>query len=95
MVRLDFDAAAAGRLADAQTLLAVLAGTFGLRRKKIATAARSRAFPFPTERFLAALAEAGIDPSRRPHQIPPAGFLAAANILSRSNGPGQCGTMQT
>ncbi|KPK84190.1 MAG: hypothetical protein AMJ81_06270 [Phycisphaerae bacterium SM23_33] len=94
MVRLDFDAAAAARLADAASLCAVLSATFGLRRKQVAAAARSRSFPFPREQFLAALASAGIDAGRRPQEVAPGGFLALANLLACPTGKGEHGTMQ-
>jgi len=81
MLRLDFDAASAARLADAGTLQAVLSATFGHRRKKLASAARSRGFPYAREAFLSALAQAGVDADLRPEQVAPEGFLAMANVL--------------
>lgn len=94
MLRLDFDAAAAAGVADAESLLTVLSATFGLRRKKIATAARSRDFPYPRGRFLAALASAGIDPALRPQQVDPGQFRALANALSGETPTNECDTMQ-
>ena len=82
MLRLDFDAAAAGRLVDANMLSAVLSVTFGHRRKKITSAAKQAGLPFSSQDFLSALAEAGIDPSARPEQVSPQSFLALANALS-------------
>ncbi len=83
MLRLDFDAAAAGELADAELLEAVLAAMFRHRRKKIASACRTRGFPFPADVFAGVLAEAGVDPARRPHQVGPEGFRDIANALER------------
>ncbi len=82
MLRLDFDAAAAGRLVDMDVLSAVLSATFGHRRKIISAAAKQKPLPFPPEDFLSALAEADIDPSARPEQVPPQSFLVLANALS-------------
>jgi 16S rRNA (adenine1518-N6/adenine1519-N6)-dimethyltransferase len=84
MVRLDFDAAGAARLADAGALSTVLSATFGLRRKKLSAAARCRGFPYEREAFLSALAEAGVDARQRPEQVGPQGFLAVANVLHRA-----------
>ena len=83
MLRLDFDAGAAGQLADAGLLAAALSATFRHRRKKMSTTCRTRGFPFPADVFAAAAAEAGIDPARRPHEVPPEGFRAIANGLKR------------
>ena len=82
MLRLDFDADRAARLADAKTLSAVLAAAFGQRRKKVAAAGKRKHLPFPAEHFGRALAQAGVDPAARPEQIRPDGFLALANALN-------------
>lgn len=82
MLRLDFDAEAAATLRDAGTLSAVLAGTFGHRRKTIANACRARDFPIPPPAFLDALAAAGVDRGARPHQVRPSEFRTVANVLS-------------
>ena len=88
MLRLDFDAPAAAKLADAPTLQAVLSATFGQRRKMLSTSARRRDLPWPAERFLQALAAAGIEPSLRPEQVEPQAFLRLANALvERSSQP--------
>ena len=82
MLRLDFDPAAAELLAEARTLSAVLAATFGQRRKRIAAAARRRDLPFEAKAFLAALDAAGIDSGARPEQVPPQAFRELANTLA-------------
>ena len=84
MLRLDFDASAAGRLRDASALSGVLSATFGYRRKKIAAAGRRKGLPFAGERFLQALRQVGIDPSARPHQVGIEGFLSLANALAET-----------
>jgi 16S rRNA (adenine1518-N6/adenine1519-N6)-dimethyltransferase len=82
MLRLDFDPATAEALKSIDTLQALLQGTFSQRRKTLASSARSRAFPFPPERFAAALAQANISPSARPEELPPATFRELANLLT-------------
>jgi 16S rRNA (adenine1518-N6/adenine1519-N6)-dimethyltransferase len=88
IVRIDFDAARAGRLADARTLSATLATAFGQRRKQVGTIFR-RAWPSfagrPATEGKAALeflAAAGIDPTWRPEQIDPQQYLDLANRLT-------------
>ena len=83
MLRLDFDAAAAGKLHDAELLSAALAATFRHRRKRISTTCRTRGFPFAADVFVESMVEAGVDPASRPHQVGPDGFRTIANVLSR------------
>ncbi len=82
MLRLDFDPVRAAALADAAMLSAVLSATFEQRRKKIGATARRKNLPFPAERFWGALGAAEIDPSLRPEQVGPEGYLCMANALS-------------
>jgi 16S rRNA A1518/A1519 N6-dimethyltransferase RsmA/KsgA/DIM1 with predicted DNA glycosylase/AP lyase activity len=82
MLRIDFDAAAAARLADADTLSAVLAAAFGQRRKQIGSLLRRRDCPFPPDRLAGALAAAGIETTVRPERVAPEQFLALANALA-------------
>jgi len=82
MLRLDFDAASAGRLRDADVLAAVLAGAFGQRRKQLRSAVRVKGFRLPAAEFLSAVAGAGIDPACRAQEVSPEGFVAVANALS-------------
>jgi len=80
MLRLDFDAGAAARLADAAVLQKLLAATFQHRRKRIATTSRTRGFPWPADGFAQAMADAGISTDARPAELTPRQFrdLAAA-----------------
>lgn len=82
MVRLDFDESLAGQLADVEVLQNVLATVFSQRRKKISAAAKLKTSPLPSERFLAGLAAAGIDPDLRPQQVSPEAFRDLANFLA-------------
>ena len=87
MLRIDFDAARADRLADADTLAEVLRLAFGQRRKQIGSIARRKGSRFRAEEFREALAAAEADPASRGEQISPAQFLILSNVLSRRNQP--------
>ena len=81
IVRVDFNAPAAGRLHDAATLRAVLNMVFTQRRKRIASTARARGAAFGPQVFLGALAAAGIDPTARAGELPPEAYRDLANVL--------------
>lgn len=83
IVRVDFDPAGAGALADADVLRAALSLAFGQRRKQVRSILRRKAAPFAPEALAWALAAAGIDPARRAEQIHPGQYLAFANALAR------------
>ncbi|HUT59269.1 MAG TPA: 16S rRNA (adenine(1518)-N(6)/adenine(1519)-N(6))-dimethyltransferase RsmA [Phycisphaerae bacterium] len=83
MIRIDFDPAAAQRLADADVLAAVMFQAFGQRRKQLGSVIRRKNSPFEPDRFRAALHVAGIDPALRAEAIDPAQYLALANALSQ------------
>jgi 16S rRNA (adenine1518-N6/adenine1519-N6)-dimethyltransferase len=87
MVRLDFDPALAGQLAELETLGAVLAAAFSQRRKKIIAAARLPNLSFAGEDFLAALGRCGIDPALRPGGIRPEQYRDLANFLCSTDAP--------
>lgn len=87
MIRIDFDASAAERLADVDVLAKVVFQAFGQRRKQIASVIRRKNSPFEPDRFRAALQAAGIDPSLRAEAIAPAQYLTLANALWRSPSP--------
>ena len=81
IVRIDFDQAAAQRVVDLDLLTAVLALSFGQRRKQIGSIVRRKDSPFPPDALAAALAAAGIDPTLRPEQVTPEAFAALAAAL--------------
>ncbi len=81
IVRIDFDRDLAGRLSDAGTLTAALGLAFGQRRKQIGSTGRRRRSPFSPRAVEAALAAAGVEPSRRAEQVSPEQYLALANAL--------------
>ena len=87
ILRIDFDAAAAGRLDDAGTLSALLAAAFGQRRKQIGSLRRRHDVPWTPEALAAAFDRAGIDPGQRPQTVTPGQFLALANALSAETNP--------
>lgn len=81
MLRLDFDPARAAELKDAEALGKVIAACFAQRRKKIAAAAKLKDLPFPPERLLAALEQAGVSLDDRAEHVSPESFRAVANSL--------------
>jgi len=83
MARIDLDPAAADRLADADTLVALLGAAFGQRRKQIGSLLRRKDLPWDAQAVAAALDQAGIDRSLRAEVVMPEQFLAAANLLAR------------
>jgi len=81
MVRIVFDAEAAGKVASIDVLKTVLSVCFAQRRKQIHSAGRRRGVPVGPEAFAKALAQAGIDPTLRPEHVGSDGFCALANAL--------------
>jgi len=88
MVRIDFDEAAAGRLADADALQDLLAAAFAHRRKQIGFILRQSDVPLPADALAAGMAAAGIDRTRRPQEISPQQYLVWSNILAGKQRPG-------
>ena len=82
IVRIDFDAGAAERLADAETLSALLRLVFAQRRKQLASAIGRKNCPFSAEALSAALAAADIKATQRAETVAPEQFLVVANALS-------------
>lgn len=82
IVRLDFDPARAGLLADIDVLSGFLAIVFGQRRKQIGAILRKDT-RFPGGAAEAAVRATGVELTARAEQLPPAAFLAIANALSK------------
>lgn len=82
MMRIDFDSAAASRLAQGEVLTAVLRTLFGNRRKQIGSIVKREPDAFGAGALAAGLEAAGIDPVCRAEQVPPQKFLALANALA-------------
>lgn len=82
MTRMDFNEESARKIDNMDVLKKLLSSTFRHRRKKIATIARYKDFPFPAERFLTALRSVGVDPSARPDKVAPEAYLVLANELA-------------
>jgi len=84
IVRIDFASDCAGRIADAETLEAALALSFGQRRKQIGSVTKRKLPAFAGQTFAAALRVAGIDRTSRAEDVAPEQFLALANSLASS-----------
>lgn len=82
IVRIDFDAPRAERLADIRTLQALLHQCFTQRRKHVIAAAKSRSAAFNRDRLGQALAETQIDPTTRADELSPDQYLRLANLLA-------------
>jgi 16S rRNA (adenine1518-N6/adenine1519-N6)-dimethyltransferase len=85
IMRIDFSPEAAGRIENIDVLTTVLHLGFGERRKQIGSIVRRKDAPFTATALGDALESAGIDRTRRPEQIAPDAFVAAANYLARSD----------
>jgi len=81
-VRIDFDEAAAGRIADVDVLSDVVGLAFSHRRKQIGSIDRARQGRFAAEALADGLRTAGIDPRLRAEQVPPRRFALLANALA-------------
>ena len=84
ILRIDFDAASAGRLADPEVLRALLSAAFGQRRKQVGSLLRRRDCPFDPDALAKALDVAGIGKTSRAEEIGPSQYLQAANALAES-----------
>lgn len=82
IVRIDFDPARAGAIADAGVLMRSLAAAFGARRKQIGSIRRRKDSGFSPEALEAALAAAGIKPELRAEDVAPEPFRLFANALA-------------
>lgn len=86
ILRIDFDAALAGRLADVRTLERVLSLAFGQRRKQIGSVAKRKNSPFLPGQFEEALLAAGVDPALRAEEVSPEQFRVLSNALGAWDG---------
>ena len=82
MVRIDFDADAAGRLASVRVLQDVLNRVFTHRRKQIGSVVRRPSEPYTPAALARGLAQAEIDRTARPEAVPPESFRRLANALA-------------
>jgi 16S rRNA (adenine1518-N6/adenine1519-N6)-dimethyltransferase len=82
ILRIDFDPAAAGAVANADGLAGLLHLAFNQRRKQIGSMVRREGLPYGAEDVRAALEAAGIDPTVRCERVTPGQYLAMANTLA-------------
>ena len=82
MIRIDFDASWAARIADIDILRGVLATLFMHRRKQIGWTVRRGSGGHTPGQWASALAAGGIDHRLRPQDVPPDQYLAMANALA-------------
>ena len=82
IVRIDFDAQAADKVADVDILTSVLNMMFAHRRKQLGWLLRRKDLPFSCEILAAAFDQAGIKTTQRAEQVKSETFLALANILA-------------
>lgn len=82
MLRIDLDPQAAVKVADVETLTAVVSLAFGQRRKQIGSVVRRKGAAFEQAVFLEALEQAGIDHTARAQDLSPQQFLHLANTLT-------------
>jgi len=85
MVRIDFDAEAAGKLRDIDMLKRVVQLAFAQRRKQIHSAGRRKGARIDLAAFDKALARANIERSLRPEQVTPEQYLQLANFLAEES----------
>jgi len=86
MVRLDYDPAAAARLADLDALQHVLRVAFAQRRKQLGSLRKRRDAPAAPGALDAAFAAAGIAPAGRPADVGPEQYRALADALAEPGG---------
>jgi 16S rRNA (adenine1518-N6/adenine1519-N6)-dimethyltransferase len=91
ILRIDFDAPRAARLADAEALTSLLAAAFAQRRKQLASLLRRKAGPFAPARLAAAFQRAGVDLALRAERVGPEQFLSLAGALVTSGTAGYIG----
>ncbi len=82
IVRIDYDAEKAEKVADVRRLQQVLTIAFAHRRKQLGSSGRTQDPTLPDGLFAASLEGAGIDPSRRAENIPPEDYLLLANEIA-------------
>ena len=82
MLRIDLDPQTAAKVADVETLSAVVGLAFGQRRKQIASVVRRKGAAFAPDVFLEALEQVGIDHAARAQTVSPGQFLHLANTLT-------------
>ncbi|MCY2929293.1 MAG: 16S rRNA (adenine(1518)-N(6)/adenine(1519)-N(6))-dimethyltransferase RsmA [Planctomycetota bacterium] len=82
IVRIDFDPARAGAVADVAVLTAAVGMAFAARRKQIGSIRRRKDSGFAPEVLEAALDAAGIEHARRAEDVPPEQFRRFANFLA-------------
>lgn len=82
ILRIDFDAAAAGQVGDLDAVLDILRHVFTHRRKQFATALRRTNPPRSSDIMVEALAAAEIEPTCRPEEVSPAQYQALADALA-------------
>ncbi|MBS3735348.1 MAG: ribosomal RNA small subunit methyltransferase A [Phycisphaerae bacterium] len=83
MLRIDYDARAAGRIDALDALRRLLTAAFAQRRKRIGSLPRRCAATLEPAAVAAALDAGGIDPDARPQAVPPEHYRRAANALVR------------
>ncbi len=81
ILRLDFDAPAAAKVDDVQTLTEVVAAAFAQRRKQMGSMLRRRNLPWPADAIADAFTRADIDRTRRAETITPQQYLTFAHAL--------------
>jgi len=79
IVRIDWDPAAAERVADLGALTGLVQLAFSKRRKQLGAIARAIGDADRTGALLSGMASAGVDPTARPEQVSPEQFLALAS----------------
>jgi len=81
IMRIDFDAGSAEKLADVDLLLRVVSAAFGHRRKQIHSAFRLGLADFDQAVLTSAMDSADIVHTTRAEQVPPQQYLALADFL--------------
>ena len=78
IVRIDWNPAAAERVADLDAVTGLVQLAFGKRRKQMGAIVRAIGDADRADSLVAAMAAAGVDPTSRPEQVTPEQFLAMA-----------------
>jgi len=81
-MRLDYDPAAAARVADLDALQELLRLAFAQRRKQLGSLRKRRDAPVAPGALDAAFTAVGIDPAARPADVPPQRYRALAVALT-------------
>jgi 16S rRNA (adenine1518-N6/adenine1519-N6)-dimethyltransferase len=90
IMRIDFDASSAARLADVDALADVLSACFTHRRKQISSVARQRLRRPDPAALRRAIERVGVDPVLRAGQVRPEQYCELANALA-AHGQGPAG----